>query len=94
MVCVAFVGATPAKMTEELVIDEKRHGNSASCELISDHEAHGATPLESYGLSKLMGEEVLETAARTEPSLLNRAWKPLKTSAHRFDAISGVSTSS
>ena len=28
-------------------------------------EAHGATPLESYGLSKLMGEEVLETAART-----------------------------
>ena len=25
-------------------------------------------------------------------SLLNRAWKPLKTSAHRFDAISGVST--
>ena len=28
-------------------------------------EAHGATPLETYGLSKLCGEGVLETAART-----------------------------
>ena len=28
-------------------------------------EAHGAQPHESYGLSKLAGEEILETAART-----------------------------
>ena len=36
--------------------------------------------------------KIVETAARTEPPLLNRSLKRLKTSAHRFDAISGVST--
>ena len=39
-----------------------------------DNEAHGATPLESYGLSKLMGEEVLETAARTARASACSRW--------------------
>jgi nucleoside-diphosphate-sugar epimerase len=31
-------------------------------------ELHGAMPMETYGLSKLLGEEVLESAARTATS--------------------------
>ena len=36
-------------------------------------EAHGALPHETYGLSKLMGEETLATAARTALSTTSTA---------------------